>query len=74
MVIIDIPSISKKDTFIGDDSTTTFTLTNNNPVDIHIYISGLYLTEGEDYTISGNQVTFIDIPLAEENINIIYKV
>lgn len=73
MVVIDIPSISKKDVFIGDDITSTFTL-SNHPVDIHVYISGLYLTEDEDYTITGNQIEFFEAPLLNENINILYKV
>jgi hypothetical protein len=74
MVVIDIPSIDKKDSFIGDDLTDTFTLTNSNPTEIHVYVSGIYLTENEDYTISGNQITFTDTPLSDENINILYKI
>jgi hypothetical protein len=74
MVVIDIPSTDKKDSFIGDNVTSTFTLSNSNPTEVHVYVSGIYLTENEDYTISGNQITFIDVPLSDENINILYKI
>jgi len=74
MVTIDIPVLDKKDTFMGDSNNSVFVLTNNNPTDIHVYVSGIYLTETEDYTTSDNEVTFVEAPLQDENINILYKV
>lgn len=73
MVVIDIPLLNQKDIFIGDGTTTSFDLSSDNPIDITVYISGLFLTEGEDYSINNNTVTFTEIPLENENINILYK-
>lgn len=70
---IDIPVLEHKDTFIGDGTTSEFLLSKINPFDIHVTISGLYLTENQDYIISGNSIIFIEVPLQDENINIFYK-
>lgn len=73
MVFIDVPSLSKKETFIGDSLTSSYTLSESSPIDIHVLVSGIYLTEIEDYIISGNTINFLENPLLDENINIIYK-
>ena len=73
MVFIDIPELQTKDTFIGDGSTIEYTLSNINPIDIHVMISGIYLTELQDYIVSANKVIFNEVPLLNENINIVYK-
>jgi hypothetical protein len=73
MVHIDIPILEQKDTFIGDGTEDTFLLTKQNAFDIHVAISGLYMTENQDYIISGNYIIFTEIPLLNENINVFYK-
>jgi len=73
MVFIDIPEQSNKEVFVGDGTTNTFIITETSPINIEVYVSGLLLTEGEDYSISSNEITLIEPPLADENINIFYK-
>ena len=74
MVFIDVPTVNKKESFIGDGSTFDYTIADINPTDIHILVSGIYLTEFQDYTISGSTISIIEAPLLDENINIIYKI
>jgi hypothetical protein len=72
MVYINIPSINKKESFVSDGS-DTFTISDANPKNIDVIVSGIYLTENEDYTIINNKITFIDSPINGENINIKYN-
>ena len=73
MVQINIPTVNKRDIFVGDGTISTFVLSHSNVFDVHVIISGIYLTENEDYTVSGNIVTFVETPLDGENINIVYR-
>ena len=73
MLTIDIQSIPHRDTFKGDDITDVFTLTENFPQDVMVYVSGLFLTEDIDYTLIDNEVHFTETPSSDENINIVYN-
>lgn len=73
MVIIDIPLIQKKKSFIGDGTTSTY-LIEENAQDIEVIVSGIYLTENEDFSYSINTITIFEVPLIDENINIKYVI
>jgi len=73
MVYINIPILNKKMSLISDGS-DTLTLDDLEASDVEVIVSGIYLTETEDYSISNGKITFENIPLAGENINIRYKI
>jgi len=73
MVHIDIPVLKTKYKFISDGTEDTITLPHNNPLNIQIFVSGIYLTEDEDYTVDGSEITFAEVLLKDENVNILYN-
>lgn len=73
MVQINIPLIKHKEIYSGDGVISSFTL-DAIPLNIEVIVSGIYLTEHEDYEISSNVITFTEVPLLDENINIIYDI
>ena len=60
-----------QDTFTGDGSTTTFTVTNGAVVlDTLVTINGLVQRPTTDYTISGTTLTFGTAPAASDRIDV----
>jgi hypothetical protein len=73
MVTISIPVINKHSIFVGDGETYEYTI-DYNATDIEVMVSGLYLTNGEDFSYEDNTITLEEIPEDDSNINIKYKV
>lgn len=77
MTTIDIPTLHKKDTYIGDGQNTDFSLTSSGtPTNINVFVSGIYMTENEDFNIDldSNTIQFFEVPIEGENINILYEI
>lgn len=54
------------DKFEGDTTTVTFTLTYTytSNTDVLVFVNGALRNPGDDYSISGNQITFVTAPSA----------
>ena len=64
-------SIAAKDTFTGDGSTTTFTVTDGTAVDnVLVMENGVVQKPTSDYTISGTTLTFTTAPASAVAIQI----
>jgi len=72
MVYINVPIIDKKTKIISDGS--NILNIDTSAIDVEVFISGLYLTEGEDFIFSNGEITLTETPLIDENINIKYKI
>jgi hypothetical protein len=53
-------------------ASNTFTLSQSNPMAINVYIHGQRKRPGLDYTVSGNQITFLDTLQASFDIKVTY--
>jgi len=73
MVIINISPEPKKVTVVNENEINTFEI-DESASDIEVMISGLYLTENEDYTFENGIITFNENILPGENINIKYLI
>ena len=58
----------------GDGSTTTYTLTriNRTENDIFVFVNGICLVPGDDYTVSGTTLTFTTAPTASAEVVVRY--
>jgi hypothetical protein len=55
----------------GDDSTTVFTLNQEaTTAGILVYINGVAQTPGVSYTVSGDQLTFVEAPQSSDTVEI----
>jgi len=54
------------DTFVGDNLTQTFTMSQaeSDPTAIAVFIGGVYQQPGTSYTVSGTAITFTSAPPA----------
>lgn len=54
------------DKFEGDTTTVTFTLTYTytSNTDVLVFVNGALRNPGDDYTVTGNQITFVTAPSA----------
>jgi hypothetical protein len=58
-------------TFTGDGSTNTFTVTSGvTQVNTLVFVNGISMMAGTDYTISGTTITFSTTPTVGDNIDI----
>lgn len=62
------------DTFTGDNSTTTFTMTvtPNSAQGILVFIGNVYQTPTTHYTVSAADITFDEAPPSGETINVLH--
>lgn len=60
-----------KDTFTGDGSTTTFTMSISvtNPQDILVFVGGVYQIPTTSYSVSGTAITFGSAPPASNGVD-----
>ena len=72
--IIGYNSDGGKSTMTGDGSTTTYTLTriNRTENDIFVFVNGICLVPGDDYTVSGTTLTFTTAPTASAEVVVRY--
>ncbi len=55
----------------GDDSTTVFTLDQEaTTAGVLVYINGVAQVPGTSYTVSGNEITFVEAPLVSDTVEI----
>ena len=73
MVIINIEPENKKISEVISSDTNTYEI-DEFAFNVEIMLSGLYLTENEDYSFDTGTITFFETVLENENINIKYQV
>lgn len=69
-----LPAQRHSETFEGDGTTTTFTLSRTPTSVTSVTIPGVTYAEGTDYTVSGSTITFATAPESGDTITVRYTV
>jgi hypothetical protein len=64
-----------KDTFTGDGTTVTFTLSKTppSPQGILVFVGNVNQNPGDAYTLSGNQITFYNAPPDQQTVIVFHN-
>lgn len=73
MVILNIVLKNKKISKVVENEIDSFEI-DRFAINVEIMLSGLYLTENEDYSFDSGTITFFETVLENENLNIKYQV
>jgi len=73
LVILNIVLKNKKISKVVENEIDSFEI-DRFAINVEIMLSGLYLTENEDYSFDSGTITFFETVLENENLNIKYQV